>query len=937
MRKYTFLLIFQLLTSALLGQTVDFTFVSNTGSFCAPSVVTFTQSVTGQPTGYIWDFGDGGNSSSANPSHTFANAGTFTVTLLVIFEKSTSTVSKSVTVNPANSLSVSADRNFICTPGAINFNATAPALNSFAWDFGDGQKANTNNGTVSHVFNGKGSFNVTVIATDTAGCAATASIPISLKDITVSGSASPLRGCVPANTTFSTSVNIPAGSSVATYAWDFGDGNTSSTATPGTSHTYSSRGQYSPKVTVTTSEGCTAEFNFPVAAFGTPPVNIMAYAIKDTVCASDAVQFFAKASGANQYQWQFGDGNSIYTSDTLADHKYNVLGSQNVTVRSYDNGCAGSSATFPVEIIGVVASFDYVLNCANKDRVYFADYSLGNVSSFLWKFGDGTQNDSVISPVHTYPPSGSFYATLNIMDSVTGCKSEAGATIYTAAPTLTNPDSVLCRNSYTTFTVKNDYSNPASLYTYHVAGTVTAPLSDSYLQMSAPNFGTFDNFVVIDNGPRYCKDTIYLNHKILVRGPVLDFTSDSAFCYHDSLVLKNNSHPYIAGDSITQWRWQYGDRLPLDSSFEPAPFTFTSATTWPIKLIAEDVNGCVDSLIKDVVVSPVPFLRTIPDVDALCAETTDTLIAFHFDPILWTSTASLPCNNCDTLIVRPDNDANYFVTATNKFGCETRDSVVLNVFPRFTAQALTPPAFICAGDTVTLKVVPEGKKIQWLPASGLSFSNGYDPVASPVQTTTYQAVLQDSAGCFSDSVSITINLKSSPSVDAGPDQTLAYYQNFSIDPVYGGNIVKYTWSPPGDLSCISCQAPYGKALRSNNYVIEVVSDSGCIATDSINIFIDCNESSLLLPNAFTPNNDHLNDIFYPIGRGVSVIKSFSIYDRKGQMVFSKKNFPANDPAYGWDGRINGEPVSVATFVYVIEALCDKGQNILKKGTVTLLK
>ncbi|MEO6637084.1 MAG: gliding motility-associated C-terminal domain-containing protein [Ginsengibacter sp.] len=89
-----------------------------------------------------------------------------------------------------------------------------------------------------------------------------------------------------------------------------------------------------------------------------------------------------------------------------------------------------------------------------------------------------------------------------------------------------------------------------------------------------------------------------------------------------------------------------------------------------------------------------------------------------------------------------------------------------------------------------------------------------------------------------------------------------------------------------------------------------------------------------MPNAFTPN---LNDVFYPIARGIETIANFSIFDRGGHLVFQNKNFTPNDRTFSWDGSFKGAKYSTAVFVYVLEAFCDSGEKLSKRGTVALIR
>ena len=73
------------------------------------------------------------------------------------------------------------------------------------------------------------------------------------------------------------------------------------------------------------------------------------------------------------------------------------------------------------------------------------------------------------------------------------------------------------------------------------------------------------------------------------------------------------------------------------------------------------------------------------------------------------------------------------------------------------------------------------------------------------------------------------------------------------------------------------------------------------------------------------------------GKGLKLIKSFRIYSRWGELVFEKINFQPGDQSSGWDGRIKGKPATPDVFVYVCEAICEKGTPGFFKGNVAILK
>jgi gliding motility-associated-like protein len=100
----------------------------------------------------------------------------------------------------------------------------------------------------------------------------------------------------------------------------------------------------------------------------------------------------------------------------------------------------------------------------------------------------------------------------------------------------------------------------------------------------------------------------------------------------------------------------------------------------------------------------------------------------------------------------------------------------------------------------------------------------------------------------------------------------------------------------------------------------------------------CGKGQLYIPNAFSPNNDGLNDRFYIKGYGIASIKRMLVFDRWGRIVFQKQNVPINEPSQGWDGNFNGQPVlTTAAYVYVLDVICKDGQEFSYKGTIMVVK
>ncbi len=100
---------------------------------------------------------------------------------------------------------------------------------------------------------------------------------------------------------------------------------------------------------------------------------------------------------------------------------------------------------------------------------------------------------------------------------------------------------------------------------------------------------------------------------------------------------------------------------------------------------------------------------------------------------------------------------------------------------------------------------------------------------------------------------------------------------------------------------------------------------------------DCSKA-LFVPNAFTPNGDGQDDVFYPRSSpGISQIRSFRVYDRWGEVLFEREYLSPNDATNAWDGNYKGEKPKPDVFIWTVDAICEDGKVFSKKGNVTLIR
>jgi gliding motility-associated-like protein len=124
-------------------------------------------------------------------------------------------------------------------------------------------------------------------------------------------------------------------------------------------------------------------------------------------------------------------------------------------------------------------------------------------------------------------------------------------------------------------------------------------------------------------------------------------------------------------------------------------------------------------------------------------------------------------------------------------------------------------------------------------------------------------------------------------------------------------------------------------LVTTQYALQVVAPDGCKASGIITVKVF---TQLSIPNAFTPNGDGKNDIFYVMGGPAgSLIKDFAIFDRWGARVFQVHDVAPGDPSFGWNGQDHGSPAPAGTYVYILSVRLPDGEQQLFKGTVLVIR
>jgi PKD repeat protein len=199
-----------------------------------------------------------------------------------------------------------------------------------------------------------------------------------------------------------------------TYAWDFGDGTTSTAASP--THTYVSPGTYSVSLTVTGPGGSATETKTGLVTVAAPPPVASFTASTTSGLAPLSVLFTDSSTGdIDQWRWDFGDGAT--STGSTAVHTYTTAGTYTVSLTV--TGAGGSATATKADLVTARWPLPEAgFNASNTTgpaplAVAFTSASSGEITGYLWDFGDGSTS-SAPNPTHSYDRIGWFDVTLTV-------------------------------------------------------------------------------------------------------------------------------------------------------------------------------------------------------------------------------------------------------------------------------------------------------------------------------------------------------------------------------------------------------------------------------------------------------------------------------------------------------------------------------------------
>lgn len=796
------------------------------------------------------------------------------------------------TITSSNSLTcISPTANLIVNPSSPSNTAT--------WS-GPGIVSGNGTGTIN--VNASGLYSV-VISNAVNTCTASASFNL-------------LSGIAPLNLTVSPNVskcaNVPAvnltANGAAGYSWSPPQGLSSTvgnlvSANPSVTTTYSVTG---------TTGVCTGSGVVTVTVIPIPVLTITASS--PSVCAlgtaGSPINTTLTAAGASNYTWTSvfnmtgcGTVNAPVICMTTPGAPLNAPGPQVVTLLGANGTCTASTTSTIVIIPNPVLTLAPPTPsiCAGSSIVLTAN----GASNYQWNPTNGLSS-ATGSTVSASPAVTTNYG---VVGTALGCSSSTNVNV-TVVPnpvvTASAATPTVCEGGGISLTAAGATSyvwTPSNTLSGNTGANVTA---------TAPAGG--HSYSVIGTA-NTCTNTAVVSISV-IPNPVLSIAaSQTVFCDGLSTNLSVNGAASYVWSPSNYLSGTTGNTVVAQPSV---------STTY----IVNGFNGvCTGSTSISLTVVPIPVLSFAVSSQQICQGQTTYLTANGANNYSWTPSNSLSSPVGANVAATPNASTNYTVYGANTVGnvsCGDIKIVDITVIPTPNATVSNSVA-ICKGQSTSLNATG-GDTYLWMPSNLVSNPTKGTTKVTPTVTTVYTVAVSNQSVCEVYRT-VTVVVNPLPKVDAGRDTTYNLDERMFIKATGTGTM---TWLDGEAIWCSVCPETAIYPQNSSCYKIETINEYGCKAADEVCIEVT-KDYGLYIPNAFTPNGEGINDVFYVYGWGLTSV-NLQIFDRWGTRLFE-----SDDPKVGWDGTYKGVVVQNDVYVYKVQVRLMSGKVVTKTGHVTVLK
>jgi gliding motility-associated-like protein len=770
---------------------------------------------------------------------------------------------------------------------------------------------------------------------------------------------------------------------IVNWQWYFGDGATA--ATQNSSHTYIDRGSYTVKLVITDLNGCKDSITKEVL------VDLLNFRYEMDVCDPLKLSFFAIDANTTNPSWDFGDGNTVADNPTVV-HTYATEGDYLVEYSVSNAVCTDTLRT----MIKVGAVWENIILTPDTTICFNTTKQLRSVPSldFCWTPSTYLDNPNSPNPVTSTPHDITYYlnALVSGTNLITNGDFSQGNTgfisgyaydpstgedpgFYTVAANVQvwHPGMAPCGDHTAgtgnmmmingaqqngtivwsqTITVQPGTNYAFSTWLQHITSLNPAALQFSINGLPVGNIFNANNtsciwdqfYTTWNSGSATSAEISIVNRNQVFSGNdfALDDISfaavtvrrDSVKITVDTAVVKTNMDTTVCAMSPVSltaigaqtYTWTPATGVDNTTIYNPI-VTVGNSTQYVVEGV--NANGCVAKDTVNIGIFPAPSINVTPD-SLICKNTTIELSASGGVAYLWSPAATLSDETVANPLASPTANTKYYLTITDINACTYEDSVQLSIRPDpvFTVSASTR---ICYNDTIQLHA-SGGDLYLWEPGDGLDDPGIHNPSVSPSESTTYTVTIQETT-CNNSAV-LTTNIQVLPLPKVTASRSTDVDCSVAFSQLSATGAMTYSWSPAASLSNASLRNPVARPRVTTEYIVKGTSAAGCSNSDTVVVeFKNINKGGYLMPNAFTPNNDGLNDCYGIKYWGFIDEIEFSIYNRWGERIFYTK-----DAGGCWDGTYKGVKQDPGVFVYMVRARTScESDFVFRKGTFALIR
>lgn len=933
------------------GNKPDPQFIAEKFEGCAYRDIQFinqTVDTTIPPLEYLWQFSDGSQSTETSPKHIFTGTGVIDVTLTAIDNGCENTITKEkyVKVLPAVS-------KFDYKPNCNNRNEyefidKSIGATTWHWDFG-----NSNTSTLKkpgpQLYPGPGTYKVTLTTTDNNNCPYILTREIKIQSVAPNFTANTREGCKGYRPTFTASVADPG--LIKKYIWNFGDGTTVDGGNSTTvRHAYTRPGSYNVTLTAVDTFNCETvitknafiRVNGPKAGF-TSTTNTGCRGMNATFTDTSVTD------GRNaivSWRWDFGDSTTeTYSNLVPFQHTYDTIGDFNIKLVVRDVAGCTDSVTYNeyVKVSTLKAAWNIpTLSCPSAVNNFRGQTTSDFKFTTTWTFQDSIERTGN-NVNYAFKDTGIYSVKMKVRDEL-GCEDSLQ---LDSAIKVGLPKAAFDANNFTTYCTPFEakFSNQSTFYNSSFwnlgpgKGTSNQTNPNTYYTAT----GAYPIKLVVTS-PGGCKDSVTQMFNV--------FNPEDGDIKYGPLLgcrpMRVNMEAFTKMKG--QFIWDFGDGNVTDTTDHIISHTYQHLGSFIPRIILIQPEGCKVPLVGK---EPIEIIGARAlfkvDKDLFCDSgmiklTDSTLTRDPIKSYTWNfgdGTTSNDPKLASHLYTKPGNyDVSLIVATTT--GCSDTAYFSPVKVVESPSISITGKTEICVNDFVNYQGLfnrVDTSIVTWrwtMPNGSISTaqSPGVSRYVNPGQFGV-QAIATNSSGC-ADSASQTLTVHALPTATITSPLIKRVAVPLTLPATYSSGIVSYNWTPAATLSCADCPNPVATPKFNTKYDLVVVDSNGCRNTAFVQVNVLCENADVFIPNTFSPNGDGSNDVFYVRGKGLDRVKSLRIFNRWGQVVFEKRDFPVNEPSVGWDGTFKGQRPQSDVYIYQVEVFCENSQVIRYEGNVALI-